>query len=139
MFESRNLSAEIFYINAGRLVEFDAVELHGRRQMRRELFPNRDGQVFGAAHFVFHEVDINIQVLMVEPVDHMFLDELAQFLYIVQEAGIGIGRALDRNIQVIIVPMPIFIGAYPEYLLILFPAPCRVKKLVCRVEMLLPG
>jgi hypothetical protein len=106
--------------------------------MRGQLLPDGDREIFGAAHLIFHEIHIHVQVFVVQLIDHIFFDELAEFLHIIQKTGIRIRPALDGYIKIVIMPMPVLIGAYPKYGLIPLLAPFRVKEFMRRVKMFLP-
>lgn len=104
--------------------------------MLLQLLPDANDQVFRRAHFALHEIHIQVEVLVIHLFDDIFTDDLAQFLYIEHETGVGIGLAPDGHIQLIIMSMPVLIGAFAKDFLILLTAPAWVIELMCRIEML---
>ena len=104
-------------------------------EMVAELFPNSYDQIFGAAHFSFHEGHIKIQVLMIQRFDDMFLDDQTEFLYVKQKPGARIRNALYGNKQIIVVTMPVFVSAGAKDLIIFFFAPGRIVQFMRRIKM----
>src|ERR1700744_3655721 len=72
---------------------------------------------------------------MIHFLDDLILDDLAQPFYIEQKACIRIGVSLDRHIEIIVMSMPVLIGALAEYLFVLFFTPARIIELMCRIKM----
>ena len=108
-------------------------------QMGLQLLPDSHGQIFGRTHLPLHKIYIQVQVLVIQFVQHLFFYDLAQLLYIKQKAGIGIGFALDGNKKLIIMTMPMFIGAFAKYSLILLFAPLGVVQLMGCIKMFNTG
>ena len=100
-----------------------------------QLLPDPDGQILRRTHFTLKEINFDIQILVVQFLDDIILNDTAQLFYIEQKSRIRIGVTFYRYIQLVIMPMPILIGAFAEYVLILFFAPAWIIEFVCCVKM----
>lgn len=98
--------------------------------------PDLVDQVFNGAKLSLHERNVQIEVAVVQDIDNMCIDELAQEFGINNEPRIRIRTSLNRNQQFKIMPMPILIGTLSKNLVIPFLAPGWIVKLMCCVEML---
>lgn len=107
--------------------------------MRRKLFPNGYDEVFNGTYLPCHKTYINIQVLVVKFFRDVFLDDIAQFLHVIDKTGIRVGVTLDGNVQVKIMAMPVFVSTFSKHLFIALPAPVWIEEPVRRVEMFYPG
>ena len=108
-----------------------------RRQPVGKYLPDFDDQRFAARQLSLHEVDIQVEILVVEFVDHFTPDESAEFFQIHNKSRQWVWLALDGYDQVKIVAMPVFIGAGPEYFGIFLWRPGGIVQLMRGVEMLL--
>ncbi len=111
------------------------MQFHPFGEMRNQLVPDADHEVLDRTHLAGHKIHIEVQVLVIEFFDDVFVDDGAEFLHIVHETGIRVGITLDRNVQLKIVPMPVLVGAAPENGIVLLLRPPRVIQLVGRVKM----
>src|SRR5437868_8000888 len=75
---------------------------------------------------------------MVQLFDHMIVNDYLQFFQIDQIAGCMCYFAFNSYEQVIIVPMPVRIGAFAKYLGIFLLAPFLAVHSVRSIKMLLP-
>jgi len=101
-----------------------------------QLLPDPDGQILRRTHFALKEINFDIQILVIQFLGDMILYDAAQFFYIEQKSRIRIRVAFYRYIQLVIMSMPILIGAFAEYGLILFLAPAWIVEFVRCVKML---
>jgi len=129
------LFPKVFYVDTGRFVEFQAVKADACWHIGLQLRPDTLDEVFDGAHLSGHKRHIQVQVFVVQLVNHFLLDYLAQFLYIVHKPGIGVRVSFDGDMQFKIMPVPVFIRATAEHFLIFLPAPGWVKEFMCRVKM----
>src|SRR5918993_4609640 len=85
-----------------------------RRHTRREGPPARDDDVFGRRVDVSHELDVDIQVAVVDPVDDLALHDGLERAQVDDVPRAVVDRALDGHLQGIIVPMPVRVVTLPE-------------------------
>ena len=104
--------------------------------MLLQLLPDPDGQILRRAHFTLKKINFDIQILVIQFLDDMILYDTAQFFYVEQKSRIRIRVTFYRYIQLVIMPMPVLIGAFAEYGLIPFLIPARIIEFVCCVKML---
>lgn len=95
--------------------------------MLLQLLPYSDRHVLGGGEFIFHEIDVQVQVPVVYFFDHHILDELAQRFCIENETRLGVWHAFYRDVQLIIMPVPVVVRTFAEYFQVLLPAPFRVE------------
>src|SRR6218665_2630013 len=107
------------------------------RQPAGQYLPYFDNQRFTACQLPFHEVDIEVEVLVVELIDHFPPDQSAELFQIHHKARQRIWLALDCHNEVEIVPMPVFICTRSEYFNILLGRPGGIVQLMRGIEMLL--
>lgn len=136
------LLSKIFHIVPRGFVQANAVEfsrLCYRGQVRCQDFPHLNHQVLAAGQFALHKVHIQVNVLMVQFIDHLPPDHGAQLLKVNNEAGIGIRIAFYRHNEVKIMPVPVFIRTGAEHLAVFFLAPGGIVEFVGGVEMFFSG
>jgi hypothetical protein len=104
--------------------------------MLLQLLPDPNGQILRRTHFTLKKINFDIQILVIQFLDDMILYDTAQFFYIEQKSRIRIRVTFYRYIQLVVMPMPILIGAFAEYGLILFFAPAWIIEFVRCVKML---
>ena len=83
--------------------------------------------------------DIQVQVLMVEPVEQLLLDQILQYVDIDHITGVGVDRPLDGHIHLVVMPVVIGVAADTEDLLIPVVGARRIIETVRRIEMDAPG
>lgn len=93
-----------------------------------EDFPDLNNQVFTTGHFPTHKINIEVDVLVVEPVCYFCPNEVTEFFHIYNKAGFWIRGSLNRYDQIKIMTMPVIIGAWPKHLNIFLFRPGRVKE-----------
>lgn len=106
--------------------------------MRGELVPERDHEIFRRGDDAAQEIDFVVQVAVVARVDDHALEELFQFGEIHEVAGHRIGRAAERDFEHVVVAVPVRIGAEAVLPLVPREALGRVVEPVRGVEMHLP-
>lgn len=126
---------EILDIYPRRLDQTKTVEFDTFRHMGLQLLPDAGDENFDGTHLPLHEIDIQIEVPVVKLIDDMPVHDRPQLFHIEYETGFGIGYTLDRDIQLEIMPVPMLIGASPEHLFVLLPAPAGIIELVCGIEV----
>ena len=97
--------------------------------------PDLDDEIFAAGQFTGHEVDVEVQVLMVELVDHFLPDEGAQLLQVYHKAGLGVWFALHGDDEFEVVAVPIIVCAGAKDLCIPLWRPLGIVELVGGVEV----
>lgn len=107
--------------------------------MRFDLIPDADRQILNGCHFAVHEGYIQIDVPMVKHFNNVFLYDLLEHFQVDHKPGIRIGIALNCNIQVEIMTVPVFVGAFAKNSVIFLLAPAWIIKFVSCVEMLFSG
>src|SRR5690349_10365221 len=76
---------------------------------------------------------------MIQFFSNMFIDDHAEAFYIKHKTGVWIRITFYGNEQLIVMAMPVLIGAFAKDFLIFFVAPGRVIKLMGRIKMLGSG
>ena len=109
---------------------------NGRQTMVKDL-PDFNNERLAAGEFPLHKVDVQIEIFVIQLIDHIGPDQCAQLLQVYNEPCQGIGFALDGHNQVKIMSVPILVRTGAEYLNILFMCPGRVVQLMSGIEMLL--
>lgn len=104
--------------------------------MLLQLLPDPDGQILRRTHFTLKKINFDIQVLVIQFLGDMILYDTAQFFYIEQKSRLRIRVTFYRYIQLVVMPMPILIGAFAEYRLILILTPGWIIEFVRCVKML---
>lgn len=126
---------EIFHVVLFRLLQADGVQAATKCFNRGfQLVPTSDSKCFSGADFAFHEVDIQIQILVVHLVQHTRLDDLADFSQVGYETRLGIHIAFHRDPNRIVVTMPVRVAALSEYFQIFLCRPIRSADFMCRAE-----
>src|SRR6476469_11019586 len=75
-----------------------------RRDLRGQYLPEGDDDVLGRRDDVFHERDVEIEVLVVDDVDDLSFDHLLELREIAHVTGLWIDVAVHRDIEGIVVP-----------------------------------
>ena len=127
--------SEVLNVDPRGFYQLDAMQGNGSRQNRLEFIPDPNDQVFNGAHFTPHEVHIQVQVTVIKLFNDVLPDNHTQFLYIKNKTGVGMRLPLYGNIQVKIVPMPVFVGTFTKNGIVLLRGPVRIVQLVRCVEM----
>lgn len=104
-----------------------------------QLVPYGDGEVLGAGEPAFHEVDIEVEVAVVDTLYDDVFDEAAECFGVVDEACIGVGGAFYGDVQLVVVAMPVGVGAFAKYFCVLRFGPVLVVQAVGGIEMLDPS
>lgn len=71
---------------------------------------------------------------MVERLDDMRLDDLAQEFEVHDETGVGVWGSFDGYPELKVVAVPVLIAAFAEYLPVFFVGPFRAPKFVSCIE-----
>ncbi len=112
----KKLFPVIFGVDRLGFPKFDGVQLASLvGQSRHQSLPNEHNKVLRSwLHSSRDELHVEIEVAMVEVVGDMRMDELAEFLHIHDKSGARIGPTFYRDVQIIIVAMPVFVGAFAK-------------------------
>lgn len=105
----------------------------------RQYLPYFHNQCLATRQFVLHEIDVEVEVLVVELVGHLEANQGAEFFEVYDKTCFGVGLSAHGNDQVKVVAMPVLVGAGAKDFEILFFRPRRVVQLVRCVEMLFPA
>lgn len=93
-------------------------------QCQCQPFPNDYNKIFrGRLQSFRNKWHIEVQIAVIQVIGYFGFDDLAQVFGINDEAREGIGRALHRYMEGIVVAVPVFVGAFPEYLEVFFFGP----------------
>lgn len=95
-------------------------------QMQLEDLPDFQHQIFAACKLVLHEVYVEVQIFMIEFIDHFAPDHGAEFFQIHNESGFRVGHALDGDDEVKVVAMPVFVRTRSEHFRIFLFCPCGI-------------
>jgi ADP-L-glycero-D-manno-heptose 6-epimerase len=99
--------------------------------------PDLYRKVLTACQLARHEVNIEIEILVIEFFRHLIADQGAELLKVDDKSSLGVGIPLHRNDELEIVTVPILICTGTEHLHIFLLGPGRIVQLVCCVEMFL--
>lgn len=137
MFRARILVPEIFHIVVFGFHQFHAVQLAAERvHLRQNLVPDGDGHVFGTGHDALQEIHVHIQVFMIEFVRDLCPDDGAEIFQVNKVSEFRIDLAFYGNIKVVIVPVPVRVGAAAENFFVFFFAPVGAEKAVGGIKTL---
>lgn len=128
--------SEVLNVDPRGFYQLDAMQGNGSRQNRLEFIPDPNDQVFNGAHFTPHEVHIQVQVTVIQFLDHTVFNDPAQQFGIHNESGVRIRITLYRHEQFKIVPVPILIRTSAKHFIVLLLAPGRIEQFVGRIKML---
>ena len=113
--DSPLLPAEVFDDVILCLVKLDAVQLmFFVGEIGFQLLPNGDDNIFARGHLSFQERNVEIEIAMVHLREHVLLNDVTHELEIDAIAGVCLRGSFHRDKQVIIVPVPVWIRAFPE-------------------------
>src|SRR5687768_6941217 len=107
------LSAIVVHPVPRGLVEPDA-ESESLGDMGSEFAPHNLGDVFRRGEEVAEPGDVEVQVLVIELGDHVLLGELLQDPDVDHVPGVGVDLALDREVELVVMPVPVRVVARPE-------------------------
>lgn len=126
----------IFCINGLGLPEFDGVQLAGIAFERLvEPLPDEDNKIFGGwLHPLRNERHIEVEVAVVEVLDHLITNDAAELFDVDHEARHRVGPAFDGDVERIIMAMPVLVGAFSESGEVFFFRPGFHPKLVGGIE-----
>ena len=71
---------------------------------------------------------------MVERLDDVRLDQLAQEFEVHDEAGVGVWNAFDGNPELKVVAVPVVVGTFAKYFPVFFIGPLRAPEFVGGIE-----
>ena len=106
--------------------------------MRLQLVEDFHGQYLRGCHLALHEIHVKVDIPMIELIDYIAVDDMLQFFQIDYKSRFRIHFAFHRYKKLIIVAMPIRIGAFAKYRFVLFQCPLLAVQLVCRVKPFTP-
>ncbi len=101
-----------------------------------QFVPDPDGDILGGWNLAMQEINLEVQVPVVHPLEDFFVDQPADMPEVNNQPGGGIGLTLNGHKKGIIVPVPVRVRALAEYLEILFIGQLRQEQPVCGTEML---
>jgi len=116
--------------------KFDGVELAGGAlEGGIKAIPDEDNKVLGGwLHSLGDEVHVEVEVAVVEVVNDVLFDDDAQFFYVYDESRDGVGHAFDRDVEVVVVAVPISVGALAKDGFVFFLGPVFHPEFVGGVE-----
>lgn len=120
--------------------QFDAMQFHAEIfYFGFDLFPDGHCNIFGRGHDIFQEIDINVQVAVIELRRDLCADQLAQVFQVHDITKFRIDIAFYRDKKIVVMAMPVRIGASAKHLVIFFFGPFRAKKTVCCIKPFAAG
>jgi len=81
-----------------------------------------------------HELNVQVEVLVVHKLEQFTIHELLQLAQIQDVPGALVNTAFYRNVQYIVVPVPVRVVAFPEEALIFGVGEVRIEDAMRRVE-----
>ena len=105
------------------------------RQMRYQPFPYRYGYVFHRWQHPFQKRNVYIEILVIEMHNDFVLNNDLKTLEIHYEAGVFGRSSFDRNIQIKIVSMPVFVCTFSKQFLVFFFTETRIEQFVGCIKM----
>src|SRR2546423_1476825 len=133
MISSNSLSPFVLDIIVFGFPEHQPLQLPGR-DLRLENLPERSDDVLRSRDDVLHERHVEIEVPVVHHARDLLLDDLLQLGQIEDISGLGVGLAFDRNVQRVVVAVPVLVVALPEESRVLLVAEGRVMNPMGGVE-----
>ncbi len=112
------------------------MQLHALWQMRHDLLPDPDGQVLGAGETAFHKINIEVKVAVIQFFANLCGQQLAEFFGIHQKACFRIHISFYRDNELVVMAMPVGIGAFAEHFHIFLFCPGWVVELVRGIKVL---
>ena len=104
-----------------------------------ELFPDGNDNHLARGHFAFEEWHVEVEVAVVHFGKDVLLDDVAHELEIDAIAGVGLRLAFHCYKQIVIMAVPVGVGAFAECLQVRLLIPLRVPQLVRCVKALATG
>jgi hypothetical protein len=101
---------------------------------RLENLPELDDDVLGGGNDSLHEVDVEIEVPVINFARDLALDDVAKPGEIENVASALFDLAFDRNLERVVMTVPVGIVAFPERGLVLFVAERRIENAMGRIE-----
>src|SRR5438270_3693824 len=85
-----------------------------RLHLRSKYFPERDDDVLRCRNDTFHERNIEIEVLVIDDINDLALDDFLELRQVADVARFRIDPAVNRDVERIVVPVPVRIVALSE-------------------------
>ncbi len=104
-----------------------------------ELLPDGDDQHFRGRLLPFQEGHVQVQVFVVDGLLDPFLDDVLELLQIHAVARVFGGLALDGHVQLVVVAVPVGVGAFAKDLHVFGLVPILVPQFVGGIEMSAAG
>lgn len=117
------LVSVVLHVNPWGFIQFQAMKLNSSWKIWRKLVPDSHHQVFDRTKLIFHKINVNIQVFMVQLFYYAVFNNTAELFNIEHKSCVWISISFQRHMKLKVMPMPIFIGAFTKYVLIFLPAP----------------
>lgn len=135
----KTLFSEILDKILGRFDELQAMELaaalRGFGDDGSQNFPDFHDEYFAGRNFILQEIYFQIQIPVINPLNNLLLDDLAQLFHVHHKTRIRVRYAFDRYNQFEVMSVIVRIGTGAEYFKVLFVAPTRIINPVSRVKM----
>src|SRR5690606_26362509 len=132
---SRRSSAIVFHPVPRRLPQHEPLQRHAARQRRAQPLPDRDDQVLRRRIPTAHPLDAQLQMTMVHIRHHTLFHRIAQRLQVVDEARLRIDLTRDRDIQLVVVSVPVRVRTVTEHATVLLRTPVIAAQPMRRTEM----
>src|ERR1700686_4780391 len=113
MRSSNSLSAGVFDIVVFCLPEHQASEL-AWLYLRGKDVPERSDDVLGCRDDALHEWNVEIEVLVIDDVDDLSLHDFLERGEVADVSGFRVDVALDRDVERIVVTVPVRVVALTE-------------------------
>ena len=128
--------AEVFYVNAGCFIQFYAVQRYTMfNKVGLELIPDANCEVLGTRKLAGHKWHIQVKVFVVHMLHQLVFHNVAKLFGIENEAGFGVGSTFYRDVEFVVVAVPVLIGAFAKNLAVAILTPSGVEQPMGRIEM----
>src|SRR3954463_4251863 len=110
---SNSLLSFVFDIVVLGLPQHQLLQL-SRADARDKNLPERGNDVLRSRNHTLHEGHVEVEVLVVDDVDDLTLDYFLELRQVADVAGLRIDLAFDRDVECVVVSVPVGIVALPE-------------------------
>lgn len=128
---------KVFNVYLRRLYQLHAVQLHAAfLNMRFQFVPYPHCKILRAGKLPFHKWHVQVQVAVVHFFYYHVFYQVSQQLSIIDKSCLSIRHTLYGHMEFIVMPMPVFVGAFTKHLFILLLAPGFIFQFMGSIKML---
>src|ERR1044072_8569 len=111
------------------------MQLYFGWQVLCQLIPYGYRKVFGRCELACHKFNIQVQITVIYLLYDLILYNITQCFSIEDKPCFFIRGAFDSYMQFIVMTMPVVVGTFTEYFLVLFLTPCGIGQFVRSIEI----